>query len=337
MVLAARSWCKPLTGCVSRPNLGRHLSTSPDPEIPEMPPCDFKPQPYTGMTYEDTRDVRKANLNPGIVTYYSKPVLIHQGYMQYLYDNTGKRYLDLFAGIVTVGVGHCHPKVNARLKAQVDKLWHTTNIYMHPGIHEYAKKLTAKLPGDLKVVYFTNSGSEANDLAMFMARLYTGAFDVISLRNAYHGASPYITGLTALSSWNYQIPYAFGIHHTMNPDVYRGPWGGSNCRDSLAQPLRECNCPAGCCQASDMYVDQLKDVLNHSCPKRIAAFFAEPIQGVGGAVQLPKGFLKNAFQVVREKGGVCIADEVQTGFGRLGSHYWGFESQDATPDIGSHF
>lgn len=108
--------------------------------------------------------------------------MVHQGHKQWLWDVNGKRYLDFFAGIVTVGVGHCHPKVNAALKSQADKLWHTTSIYMYSSVHEYAKKLASKLPGKLKVVLFANSGSEANDLAMFMARLYTGKFDILSLR-----------------------------------------------------------------------------------------------------------------------------------------------------------
>ena len=126
--------------------------------------------------------------------------------MQWLWDDKGHRYLDLFGGIVTVSVGHCHPKVylvffmmafagldksflkvNAALKAQVDTLWHTTSIYMHPKIHEYAEKLTATLPEPLKCVYFVNSGSEANDMAMMMAREYTGNFDILSFRNSYHG------------------------------------------------------------------------------------------------------------------------------------------------------
>jgi alanine-glyoxylate transaminase/(R)-3-amino-2-methylpropionate-pyruvate transaminase len=105
-----------------------------------------------------------------------------QGHKQWLWDINGKRYLDLFAGIVTVSVGHCHPKVNEALKNQIDNLWHTTSIYMYPSVHEYAKKLVAKFPGNLKVAIFTNSGSEANDMAMFMARLYTGKFDIMSLR-----------------------------------------------------------------------------------------------------------------------------------------------------------
>jgi alanine-glyoxylate transaminase/(R)-3-amino-2-methylpropionate-pyruvate transaminase len=314
----------------------RLLTTSAAGWAPsQMPPCDFQPQPYTGLSYDETRAVRKEYLNPGILTYYKNPVLIHQGHMQWLFDHTGKRYLDLFSGIVTVGVGHCHPKVNKALKDQVDRLWHTTNIYMHPAIHEYGKKLASKFPGKLKVTFFTNSGSEANELAVLMARLHTGNFDIVSLRNGYHGAGPFVTSLTSLSTWKYPVPGNSGFLQAINPDVYRGPWGGANCRDSIAQTQRSCQCAQGECEAAQQYVRQLEDVLAHSAPKAgVAAFIAEYIQGVGGSVHLPRGYLKQVYEAIRAKGGVCIMDEVQTGFGRLGSHYWAFEDSDVEPDIG---
>jgi len=305
-----------------------------DAGLPPMPACDFKPQPYEGPTYERVREIRKDNLSPALLTFYRQPVLIHQGHMQWLFDHEGKRYLDLFGGIVTVSVGHCHPKVTNALEKQMKKLWHTTSIYMQPKIHEFAEKLVAKLPGNLKNVYFVNSGSEANDLAVLMARLHTGRFDVISFRNAYHGASPYLMGLTSLSTWRYNVAQGFGMHQTMNPDVYRGPWGGKACRDSPIQTDRACSCSPGACQACDKYVDQLDDVLKHCTPKGgIAGFFAEAIQGVGGSVQFPKDYLKRAFDMVRSKGGICISDEVQTGFGRTGTHYWGFEGHGVMPDM----
>ncbi|XP_052062506.1 alanine--glyoxylate aminotransferase 2, mitochondrial-like isoform X2 [Mytilus californianus] len=302
---------------------------------PSMPPCDFIPEKYQGISYDDAMKVRSKNLTPALLTFYKKPVMIHQGHMQWLWDVNGNRYLDLFAGIVTVSVGHCHPKVTKAAEKQMRKLWHTTNIYLHPAIHKYAEKLVAKLPGDLKVVYFTNSGSEANDLALLMARMYTGTFEALSLRNAYHGASPYLMGLTALSTWKYNSPTGLGIHQTMNADPYRGPWGGARCRDSPSQVVgRSCDCAEGQCQAGEHYLDQLKDTVAFSMPnKRCGAFFAESIQGVGGTVQFPKNFLKPAFEHVRSHGGVCISDEVQTGFGRLGTHFWGFETHDVVPDI----
>jgi len=324
-----------LIGCnASRCQLQKVSYSSADISVPSMPSTSFQPQPYTGPDLEKVKNIRANNLNPALLTYYKNPVLIHEGHMQWLFDHEGRRYLDLFGGIVTVSVGHCHPKVNAATQAQLNKLWHTTNIYLHPKIHEYAERLVATLPGDLKVVYFVNSGSEANDLAMTMARLHTGTYDLISLRNAYHGMSPATMGLTAHSTWRYNLPTSFGVHQAMNPDPYRGIWGGKHCRDSPIQTTRTCSCSPGKCEAASKYVDQLEEVLRYSAPKgRIGGFFAESIQGVGGSVQFPVGYLKSAFELIRSHGGVCISDEVQTGFGRTGEHFWGFQGHDVIPDI----
>ncbi|KAG9488401.1 hypothetical protein GDO78_007944 [Eleutherodactylus coqui] len=285
------------------------------------------------MPYEHVVEIRKKNLSAALSTYYNKPLLLHQGHMQWLFDHEGRRYLDLFAGIVTVGVGHCHPKVKEAVKKQLNHLWHTTNIYFHSPLHEYAEKLASRLPGELKVLYLTNSGSEANDLAMFMARICTNNYDIISLRSGYHGSSPYTLGATSISAYKPGVANGSGCHTTMCPDVFRGIWGGSHCRDSPVQTTRTCSCSPDSCEAKDKYIDQLKDTLDTSAAKRIAAFIAEPIMGVGGVIQFPKGFLKDAYQMVRERGGLCIADEVQTGFGRTGSHFWGFQTHDVMPDI----
>lgn len=134
--------------------------------------------------------------------------------MQFLFDSKGNKYLDMFGGIVTVSVGHCHPYVVEAVEKQLRKLWHTTVIYLHPNYCEYASKLASKLPGDLKVAYFVNSGSEANDLALFLARMSTGNFEVLSVQNGYHGMSLGTMGLTSSSNWRYPLPGAsVGIHH----------------------------------------------------------------------------------------------------------------------------
>ncbi|XP_067000789.2 alanine--glyoxylate aminotransferase 2, mitochondrial [Anabrus simplex] len=309
----------------------RAFSSGPSPKLPWT---EYQPKEYQGPRYEEIQKLRSTHLAPCITSHYKNSLLVHQGKNQWLFDYKGRRYLDMFGGIVTISVGHCHPKVNEALKEQVDTLWHTTNIYLHPKVHEYAEKLTSKLPGDLKVVYFVNSGSEANDLAMLLARLHTKHFDIISLRNGYHGMSPYTMGLTALSAWKYPIPTGHGIHHAMNPDVYQGLWGGAQCRDSPVQPDRSCNCPPQHCIACNRYYDQVEEILKYSIPRqRLAAFIAESIQGVGGTVQFPKGYLKKVYELVRNNGGICIADEVQTGFGRTGEHFWGFEMHGVQPDI----
>ncbi|XP_026733726.1 alanine--glyoxylate aminotransferase 2, mitochondrial [Trichoplusia ni] len=295
------------------------------------PNSDFIPKQYVGPSYQKTEQVKSAHIPPAMYNIYKRPLLLHQGHMQYLFDHEGRRYLDLFGGIVTVSVGHCHPKVVGALQDQINTLWHCTNIYRHPKIYEYVESLVSKFPGDLKVVYLVNSGSEANDLATVLAKAYTGNLDVVSLQSSYHGYSSSLMGLTATQSYRMPLPVPPGFYHTMLPDPYRGIWGG--CRDSLSQVAGACACP-GDCVTSDKYIHQLNELLENSIPAgRLAALFAESIQGVNGTVQFPKGYLKKAHQLVKKYGGLYVADEVQTGFGRTGDAFWGFENHGVIPDI----
>src|ERR1051326_3945978 len=147
---------------------------------PELPPTDHRPRPYAGPSKKELLELRRTYTNPAIFHLYGEPLLIVEGHMQYLYDETGHRYLDLYAGIVTISVGHCHPRVVKAIHEQVDTLQHSTTIYLHPNFPLLAKKLASKMPKGLDVTYFTNSGSEANDLAVTMARLFTGHNDVTS-------------------------------------------------------------------------------------------------------------------------------------------------------------
>lgn len=284
-------------------------------KIPELPPFNHQPKKYTGPSADEVLRLRKQFLNPGIFLYYKKPFMMVEGKMQYVWDENGRRYLDALGGIVTVSVGHCHPKVMEAANRQNELLQHSTTIYLQPNIVEYARDLAAKMPGDLKVCYFVNSGSEANDLALLMARAYTGNYDVIALRNAYHGGGALTMGLTAHRTWKFNVPHSFGVHHAMAPDPYRGLWG----RDDV--------------DAGKKYAADVKELIDFATSGQVAAFIAESIQGVGGCVVFPDGYLKHAYEHVRAAGGICIADEVQTGFGRTGTHYWGFETQDVTPDI----
>nr|XP_014686760.1 alanine--glyoxylate aminotransferase 2, mitochondrial isoform X3 [Equus asinus] len=297
-----------------RPSLSRAFWTSVTKlgvhTKPRMPPCDFIPEKYQSLAYQRVLEINNQHLYPPRTAYFAEPLLLHQGHMEWLFDHEGNRYLDFFSGIVTVGVGHCHPKVNAVAQKQLGRLWHTSPIFFNLPIHEYAEKLSALLPEPLKVIFFTNSGSEANDLAMLMARAHSTNIDIISFRGAYHGGSPYILGLTNVGYFKMELPGAAGCESTMCPDVFRGPWGGSHCRDSPVQTIRKCSCAPDCCQAKDQYIEQFKDTLSTAVAKSIAGFFVEPIQGVSGIVQYPKGFLKEAFKLVRERGGVCISDEV---------------------------
>mmetsp|Transcript_8104 Transcript_8104/g.19398 ORF Transcript_8104/g.19398 Transcript_8104/m.19398 type:complete len:388 (+) Transcript_8104:243-1406(+) len=193
--------------------------------LPQIPFFDHVPLPYDGPSKEEVYKLRQEFLNPAKFLHFKEPVLIVEGKMQYLFDEKGKRYLDAFAGIVTVSVGHCHPKVVQPIVDQLQRVQHTTTIYLNEQIALFGKELADVMPGKLKNVYFVNSGSEANDLAMTMARLYTGNYDILALRNAYHGASTSTMGLTAHSTWKYNTPQGFGVHHMINPDPYRGMFG----------------------------------------------------------------------------------------------------------------
>ncbi len=283
-------------------------------EIP-LPPTNHTPQKYSGPSAEEVLAKRKQFMNPGIFLYYKKPIMLVEGKMQYVWDENGKRYLDGLGGIVTVSVGHCHPYVVEAANKQNEMLQHSTTIYLQPNVVLYAEKLASKMPGDLKMCYFVNSGSEANDLALLMARVSTGNYDVIALRNAYHGGNASGMGLTAHSNWKYNTPHSFGVHHALAPYPYRGPFGYDD--------------P----DAGKKYADDVKNLIEYATPGKLAAFVAESIQGVGGFVEFPQGYLKGVYEHVRAAGGVCIADEVQTGFGRTGTHFWGFETQGVIPDI----
>ncbi|MDA0989368.1 MAG: aminotransferase class III-fold pyridoxal phosphate-dependent enzyme [Verrucomicrobia bacterium] len=282
---------------------------------PALPPYDYQPRPYRGPSKEKVQALRQQYLTPALVTYYKKPLMLVEGSMQYVYDETGQRYLDGFAGIVTVSVGHSHPHVIGAMRDQLERLQHTTTIYLHPTIAEYGEMLANKLPGDLSCCYFVNSGSDANDLALLMARLHTGNYDIVALRNAYHGGNASAMALTAHSTWKYNVPHSFGVHHAMNADPYRGPWGHDD--------------P----EAGTKYAREISETIAYATSGNIAAFISESIQGVGGAVVYPDGYLPKVYDAVRAAGGLCIADEVQTGFGRTGSHFWGFESNGVMPDI----
>jgi alanine-glyoxylate transaminase/(R)-3-amino-2-methylpropionate-pyruvate transaminase len=281
----------------------------------KLPPCPHTPKPYTGPSADEVYRLRKEFLNPALFHLYQKPLMIVEGKGQYVWDDQGRRYLDAFAGIATISVGHCHPHVLEAMRKQSETLQHASTIYLHPNIVEFGRALAAKMPGDLKVCYFVNSGSEANDVAMLMARAYTGNYDLIALRNGYHGGNMSAMGLTAHSTWKFNVPHSFGVHHTIAADPYRGQWG----RDDA--------------DAGRKYAADVKSVIDYTTSGQIAAFIAESIQGVGGTVVFPDGYLKHAYEHARAAGGVCIADEVQTGFGRTGQHFWGFQLQGVMPDI----
>nr|CAB3500882.1 unnamed protein product [Digitaria exilis] len=279
--------------------------------VPRMPEFDHVPLPYDGPSAAEIARKRAEYLSPSIFHFYSKPLNIVEGKRQYLYDEQGRRYLDAFAGIATVCCGHCHPDVVDAITAQARRLQHSTVLYLNHAIADFAEALASKLPGDLKVVFFTNSGTEANELAILMARLYTGSHDIISLRNSYHGNAAGTMGATAQKNWKFNVVQS-GVHHAVNPDPYRGIFGSD----------------------AEKYVRDVQEIIEFGTTGQVAGFISEAIQGVGGIVEVAPGYLPLAYEKVRNAGGLCIADEVQAGFARVGSHFWGFETHGVVPDIG---
>jgi alanine-glyoxylate transaminase/(R)-3-amino-2-methylpropionate-pyruvate transaminase len=291
----------------------RSAATAPSP----LPKSTHTPAHYEGPTRDEIIAMRRAYLTPGLITYYRDPLLIVEGHMQYLWDDQGKQYLDAFAGIVTVSVGHCHPKIVERVRAQVGRLQHTTTIYLHPAAAQLGKKLAEHMPASsgLTVSYFTNSGSEANEIAVLMSREFTGNTEIISLRNGYHGGTQATMNLVAQGSWRFKSNPSLGVKHATPGYCYRCPFG-------LEYPACDVKC------ARDV-----EDLIRYETSGAVAAFIAEPIQGVGGAVTPPPEYFSIVYDIVRKHGGLCIADEVQTGFGRTGSTFWGFENWGVVPDL----
>jgi alanine-glyoxylate transaminase/(R)-3-amino-2-methylpropionate-pyruvate transaminase len=243
---------------------------------------------------------------------YRNPVIFSRGERQYLWDEKGRKYLDLLGMNVCVSVGHAHPEVTRAVEAQLRTLQHCTTMFSHPVPAHFAEELVARMPkGSDWVVHFTSSGTEAIDLALVMAQTFTGNIDMLALRNAYHGATIGAQSLTGISGFRHDIPLLGGIHHIANPDPYRGIFG-----DDTAS-----------------YLDEIDRTIRYATSGKLAGFIVEPIQGYGGIIEAPPGYLKAAVEKVRAAGGIAIIDEVQSGFGRTGSHFWGFEAHDIMPEI----
>jgi alanine-glyoxylate transaminase / (R)-3-amino-2-methylpropionate-pyruvate transaminase len=243
---------------------------------------------------------------------YKTPLIFSRGERQYLWDEKGKQYLDLLGMNVCVSVGHAHPEVTKAAEEQIRALQHCTTMFYHPVPAHFAEELVARMPkGHDWVVHFTSSGAEAIDLALIMAQTFTGNIDMLALRNAYHGATFGAQSLTGISGFRHNVPLLGGIHHIANPDPYRGIFGD----DTAA------------------YLAEIDRTIGYATSGKLAGFIVEPIQGYGGIIELPAGYLKSAVQKVRDHGGICIIDEVQSGFGRTGDNFWGFEAHGVVPEI----
>ena len=257
--------------------------------------------------------LRKAHLAPSLSMSYNTPLHIVKGFGQYLYDSEGKRYLDAVNNIQHVG--HSHPKIAKVAEKQFRNL-NTNTRYIDEKIVKYAKALTDKLPENLDVCFFTNSGSEANDLALRIARTITNSNQTIVLGAGYHGN---LSSLVDISPYKHEGPGGAGapdfVHTIPRPDKFRGKYKGDNTVDAYVSEVIK-------------IIDNIKQN-----KKNVSAFMVESLMGCGGQIVLPESFLKKTFKLINDVGGINIADEVQIGFGRMGSSFWGFETCDVIPDI----
>jgi 4-aminobutyrate aminotransferase-like enzyme len=246
---------------------------------------------------------------------YGNPVKIVRGEMQYLFDESGRRFLDAYNNVAHVG--HCNPRVVEAGQRQM-ALLNTNTRYLSDNVLTLAERIIATLPEKLNTCFFVNSGSEANELALRLARAHTGAIDLIVLDHAYHGNT---TTMIDISPYKHDGPGGNGpppwVHKVPLPDLYRGIYRGVG--------------P----EIASLYSQHVVAVINSltSSNKKLCGFIAESLPSVGGQILLPENYLGQVYSVVRAAGGVCIADEVQTGYGRIGSHFWGFERYGVVPDI----
>jgi 4-aminobutyrate aminotransferase-like enzyme/Ser/Thr protein kinase RdoA (MazF antagonist) len=285
---------------------------SPDPNaILGVPPSAF-PAPPPRKT--DMLDARRARIGRNLSIGYRDPVNVARGWMQYLYDQTGRRYIDGYNNVPHVG--HCHPRVVEAGLRQMGVL-NTNTRYLHESLARYAERLTRTLPEPLRVCFFVNSGSEANELALRLARTHTGRRDLVVLDGAYHGNT---TTLVEISPYKFNRPGGGGgaswVHVAPLPDLFRGahrrgdPRAGVSYAASVGEVVQRVRESDGLC-----------------------GFIAESCPSTAGQIMLPPGYLDAVYAHVREAGGVCIADEVQTAYGRIGTHFYGFQSQGVVPDV----
>ncbi len=301
----------PGVGRASQREIWRSLS--PDPNLILGIPADRFPPKEPDKV--ETLAARRQRIGRNLSVAYRDPVKIVRGWMQFLFDETGRRYLDAYNNVPHVG--HCHPRVIAAGARQMAVL-NTNTRYLHDLINRYAERLCATLPEPLTVCFFVNSASEANELALRLARAHTKQHDLITLEAAYHG---HTTTLVDISPYKHDGTGGEGappwVHTAPIPDVYRG----AHKRDDP--------------QAGEKYARHVLEIIERLGERgaSLAGYIAETCPSVGGQIFFPAGYLANVYRHVREASGICIADEVQTGYGRIGTHFWAFEAQGVTPDI----
>ena len=268
------------------------------------------------VSAKDVKAGHDAFLWPCVKPYYQDPLVIAEASGVEVVDAEGRRYLDFFGGILTTSVGHCHARVVERVQEQVARLGHTSTLYLTENQVNVARHLAEIAPGRLRQTFFTNSGSEAVETAVTMAQIYTGRSEVIALRHAYSGRSALAANITAHAPWRPVASSIPGIKHARSPYPYRSPFGEQT-EEEMAQS----------------FADDLEETIRTTTTGRPACFIAESIQGVGGFIVPPRGYFRLAAEVIRHYGGLFIADEVQTGFGRTGEKWFGIEHGGVEPDI----
>lgn len=264
---------------------------------------------------QEILDKQKKYLFPNHILYYTEPLPIDHGEGVFLWDTEGNKYLDFFGGILTTSVGHNRPEVTQAVQQQTEKIIHSSTLYPNEAHVNLAEKMAELTPGKLQVSFFTTSGTGANETAVALAQTHTGNQEVIALRHAYHGRSAMGMALTGVGTWRIGGTAVGGIKHALNPYCYRCPL-------KMTYP----SCGVACAQ-------DIEDTIKTTTCGKIAAFIAEPIQGVGGFITPPAEYLKIASDIAKHYGGLFIADEVQTAFGRTGDKWFGVEHSGVEPDI----
>ncbi len=287
----------------------------PIPDSQAMSEADILAQlPPLEWEYDTALYNREKYLSPVLRTFQAttKPILLKSGLGQYLFDASGKRYIDTVAMNQAISAGYRSPYVMAAVKQQLESMQHCSTMWMHPGPASLAKALVSKMPAGDWVVHFLSSGTEAVDLALIMARNFTQRHTILGLRYAYHGAVGAVANAaTSIARFHQKIPAASGVIHVTNPDQYRGIHG----------------------PGVEPYLAEFKAAIASSTNGEIAAYMFEPMQGYGGVIPLPTEYVQKTTEIARQHGGVVIADEVQTAVGRTGENFFGFIKHGIVPDI----
>lgn len=263
---------------------------------------------------EKILEKKKSYIMPCLGHFYQEPMQITRASMQYLYDSTGKEYLDFFAGVSVINCGHCNPEITDKICQQVTTLQHVCNTYLTENFVNLAEELAKITPGDLQKSFFCSTGTEANEGAALLASIYTGNNELICLRNGLHGRTKLTMSMTGISMWRTDPNPVGGVSFAPNPYCYRCPLD-----------KKYPTCDLACANA-------IEDVIKTNTSGKVAALFAEPIQGNAGIVTPPKGYFKRVKEILNKYDILLVIDEVQTGFCRTGKMF-AIENFDVIPDI----